>query len=112
MFLAERELSMQNNENSVQVFYPGTKFEYLGFQFQFANCKNPKINKGKYRRYFYTDPFIVFKLKGLRSARYHTGLLLIIRNIQYKAIKLNFRRLFMRNRTVLSVERLIKEFNR
>jgi hypothetical protein len=109
LFLAERKLFLKNSENLVRVFYPGVKFEYLGFQFQFVNYKSLKFNKGKYTRYSYTKPFVV--VRGFHSALFYNNLLLIILNKVYKAIKLNFRYLFIRNRTVLPVEILIKKYN-
>jgi len=109
VFLAERGLFIKNSENPVQVFCPGAKFEYLGFQFQLANRKDPKINKGKYIRYSYLQPFIL--LRSFCSVEFRSGLLIIIRNKLYKAIKLTFCYLFMRNRAVFSVEKVIKKYN-
>lgn len=101
-FLTIRGLFIKNKKNFVQDFCPGSKFEYLGFQF--ANCKNSKINKSKY-----TKPFIA--MINFQYTQFHNNLILIIQNKSYKNIKLNFHYLFTRNRAVLPIEILIKEYN-
>ena len=109
LFLKDRGLSLKEKENPVEVFSPEAKFEFLGFQFQFANYKNPKINRGKYTRYSFSEPFMV--LRGRQMAQYRGGLLITIRSKSYKSIILKFKSLLARNRVGLPVETLIKDYN-
>jgi retron-type reverse transcriptase len=110
LFLKDRGLSLKGKEDPVEVFLPEAKFEFLGFQFQFANYKNSKINRGKYTRYSFSEPFMV--LRGLQMAGYRDGLFITIRSKSYKSMILKFKLLFARNRVGLPVETLIKDYNK
>ena len=109
LFLKDRGLNVKEKENPVEVFSLGAKFEFLGFQFQFADYKNSKIDRGKYTRYSFSEPFMV--LRDLRVARYRNGLFITIRPKSYKSIMSKFKSLFARNRAGLPVETLIKNYN-
>lgn len=109
LFLKDRGLNLKEKENPVEIFSPEAKFEFLGFQFQFANYKNSKINRGKYTRYSFSEPFMV--LRGLQMNRYRDGLFITIRPKTYKSMILKFKSLFKRNRVSLPVETLIKNYN-
>jgi hypothetical protein len=106
LFLKDRGLNLKEKETSIGVFLPGAKFEFLGFQFQFANSK---INRGKCIFYSFLKPLMV--LKGLHAARYRDSLFITICPKSYKLIMLKFKSLFTRNRVGLSVEILIKNYN-
>lgn len=109
LFLKDRGLSLKGKEDLVEVFLPEAKFEFLGFRFQFANYKNSKINRGKYTRYSFSEPFMV--LRGFQMARYRDGLFITIRPKSYKSMILKFKLLFARSRVGLPVETLIKDYN-
>ena len=110
LFLKNRGLNLKEKEDPIKVFLPGSKFEFLGFQFQFADFKNSKINIGKYTRYSFSEPFMV--LRGLQKAQYRDGLFITIRPKSYKSIRLKFKSLFTSNRIGLPVETLIKDYNK
>lgn len=110
VFLAERGLIIKLSEDFVQIFCPGASFKYLGFQFQFANFNDSKINKGKYTRYCATNFFSV--IRNFHFTKFYSGLLIIIRGKSYKYILLSFRCLFMRNKILFPVEILIKKYNK
>ena len=109
LFLKDRGLSLKGKEDLVEVFLPEAKFEFLGFRFQFANYKNSKINRGKYTRYSFSEPFTA--LRGLQMARYRDGLFITIRPKSYKSMILKFKLLFACSRVGLPVETLIKDYN-
>lgn len=110
LFLKDRGLSLKEKEDPVEIFLPGAKFEFLGFQFHFANYKSSKINRGKYTRYSFSETFMV--LRGHHKSRYRDGLFITIRPKSYKLIILKFKSLFAPNRVGLPVETLIKDYNK
>ena len=109
LFLKARDLNFKEKEKPVEVFSPEAEFKFLGFQFQFVNYKNSNIDRGKYTRYSFSEPFIV--LRGSRAVRYRDGPLITIRSKSYKSIMSKFRSLFAFNRVGLSVEALVKDYN-
>lgn len=109
LFLKDRGLNVKKKENFVEVFSPGAKFEFLGFQFQYLDYKNSKIDRGKHTRYFFAEPFMV--LKGFCSVRHRNNLLITICPKSYKFIMSNFKSMFARNRVGLPVEVLINDYN-
>jgi retron-type reverse transcriptase len=109
LFLKDRGLNVKEKKNPVKVFSPRAKFEFLGFQFQYPDYKNSQIDRGKYTRYSFSDPYMV--LRGLRNAKHRNKLLITIDPKSYKSIMFKFKSLFSRNRTGLPVKVLIKDYN-
>lgn len=107
LFFKDRGLSVK--KNPVEVFLPGAKFEFLGFQFQYLDYKNCKGDKRKYMRYPFSEPYMV--LKGLCSTPLYNNLLITICSKSYKCIMSKFKLLFSRDRAGLPIKVLIKDYN-
>lgn len=54
LFLKDRGLNLKKKNNFVEVFLPGAKFEFFGFQFQYPGYTNSKIYREKYICYSFS----------------------------------------------------------
>jgi hypothetical protein len=110
LFLKNRGLSLKQKKKFIRIFSPEARFEFFGFQFQFAACKNSKINKGKDTRHSLVTQAKL--LKGFQIERHRHSSFITICSQSYKLIILKFKSLFARNKVGFSVETLIKDYNK
>lgn len=110
LFLKDRGLSLKQKKKFIGIFSPEATFEFFGFQFQFAICKNSKITKGKDTRHSLVTQAKL--LKGFQIERHRHSSFITICPQSYKLIMLKFKSLFARNKVGFSVETLIKDYNK
>lgn len=110
LFLKDRGLNIKEKKNIMEVFLPGAKFEFFGFQFQHLGYSNSKIYLGRYTRYSFSEPCVI--LKDFHSAQRHNNLIITICPKYYKSIVSKFKLLFLRHCAGFSVKVLIKNYNK
>ena len=91
IFIKSRGLSLKKANSDIEIFKPGSKFDYLGFRFIYTNIKHKALNKGKYTKFSWYSPFI--SLRGHVSAKSRSGLLMLMSPAVYKKIKNDIRML-------------------